>query len=92
MYTTSQVKLLRELGPHYRQAIQQNREQDFFQQAYACWFDHFPEFRGNKDGNEFEWDLRVRKRVRPPFEMRKVGLTSTIAYPAWIEMDCVAIC
>jgi hypothetical protein len=67
MYTTHQIKLLCELGPHYHQAIQQNREHNLFQQAYACWFDHFPEHRGNRDSNDFEWALPVRKRVHPNF-------------------------
>jgi hypothetical protein len=95
MYTTHQVKLLRELGPHYHQAIQQKREEDFFQQAYACWFDIFPERRGDKDHDEFEWALRVSKRVHAHFSMRNSSLISTIsisAYSAWIEMDCVAVC
>jgi hypothetical protein len=58
-----------QLGPHYRQAIQQKREEDLFQQAYACWFDIFPERRGDKDHDEFEWALQVRKRVRAHFSM-----------------------
>jgi hypothetical protein len=63
MFTGSQAELLRELGPSYRKAIQQNRAEDFFQQAYRVWFDNFPEPRLDRDADAYEWALQIRKKV-----------------------------
>lgn len=93
MYTTNQLNLLRELGPHYLQAIQQNRQRDFYEQAYARWFDHFPEPRGIDEGDdEYEWVLRVRKKVSPDFAMQALISHLILAYSKWTSMGCVAIC
>lgn len=65
MYTSMQAKLLRMLGPAYQQAIQENRVEDFFQQAYLIWFNHFPEPRLDRDQDEYAWALQVQKKVSP---------------------------
>lgn len=63
MYSSTQAKLLRSLAPGYQQAIRQNRAEEFFQQAYLIWFDHFPEPRLNRDDDEYAWALQVLKQV-----------------------------
>ena len=93
MYTTNQLNLLCELGPHYLQAIQQNRQQDFYEQAYARWFDHFPEPRGNDEGDdEYEWVLRARKKVSPDFATQALILHLILTYSKWTSVGCVAVC
>ena len=65
MYSRKQAKLLCSLVPSYQQAIQQNLVEDFFQQVYLIWFDHFPEPRLNRDGDEYAQALQVQKKVCP---------------------------
>ena len=93
MYTTNELNLLCELGPHYLQTIQQNRQQDFYEQAYTHWFDHFPEPQGIDEGDDkYEWVLHAHKKVSPDFAMQALISHLILAYLKWTSMGCMAIC
>jgi hypothetical protein len=53
MFSSTQAKLLHSFGPGYQQAIQQNQVEEFFQQAYLIWFNHFPEPCLTRDSDEY---------------------------------------
>jgi hypothetical protein len=64
MYPSTQAKLLRSLEPNYQQAIQDDRVEEFFQQAYLIWFDRFPEPRDRScTSEEYAWAIEVQKKV-----------------------------
>lgn len=64
MFSRDQVKLLRQLGPGYRKAIQAEKVDDFYANAYLIWFDHFPEPRHiDMDADEYSWAISCRKAV-----------------------------
>jgi hypothetical protein len=89
MFTSSQAELLRQLGPSYQKAIQQKQVEDFFQQAYRIWFDNFPEPRLDRDADDYEWVLRVRKKVCKLALPLFCTDNDMLVCPAWTAVGCL---
>lgn len=61
--TTAEVKVLRNLAPSYRAAIQKNEVEMFFEQAFMVWFTHFPEPQNLMDAEEHAYKISCCKKV-----------------------------
>jgi len=83
-YSTQQIKVLRQLGPAYLQAIRNCTVQKFYDEAYELWFQHWLEPRFNRDLEEYDWAVQLKRHV----SLTTLYFTLTTALSSVQEVRC----